>query len=89
MIHHPDLIVPGQVWAAASGNGHAVRITSTNRYGNGTHDVDVAYEWYVDGKRREHDKDSFSFQCRYFNADLDGKGSPSTDQLQRQAVWSK
>lgn len=49
----------GQVWASADGSDRTVRVTRT-RPGQW-----VEYEWEVQGQTKSHQKDSFSFQCRY------------------------
>ena len=51
-----DEIMPGQVWQASG--GATVEIVSVN-------DGDVTYAWTEKGKRVDHTKASFAFQCRY------------------------
>ena len=53
-----EQLAPGQLWAAASGADHSVHIVS----------IDgelVRYEWKEGTEVRQHEKDAFSFQCRY------------------------
>ena len=48
------ILAAGQTWAAASGADHAVTITK----------IEDDWVTYKDGLS-EHEKDVFSFQCRY------------------------
>ena len=48
----------GQKWAAASGSGNTVLVV-------GVRDDWVCYSWKENGKIEYHEKDVFSFQCRY------------------------
>lgn len=52
------MIKNGQVWAAASGSGIEVKISAVR-------DGWVGYTWRENDKAQYHEKDSFSFQCRY------------------------
>lgn len=49
-------IFSGEKWMS-SGNS----VVTIDRVEDG----DVYYYWYENGVKKEHDKDSFSFQCRY------------------------
>lgn len=48
----------GQEWAAASGSNSVVKI-------NAVRDDWVGYNWKEKGVVKYHEKDVFSFQCRY------------------------
>ena len=48
----------GQTWAPASGSNHTVRIIAVR-------DDWVCYSWQENGRTQYHEKDVFSFQCRY------------------------
>lgn len=52
-----DKIEVGQTWAAGSGT---VQVTDVDQFGW------VRYCWEERGETRFHEKESFSFQCRYF-----------------------
>lgn len=51
-------ILPNQQWAAASGNDRTVTIASVT--GNW-----IEYSWNESTGVKWHEKDAFSFQCRY------------------------
>jgi hypothetical protein len=53
-----EQLAPGQVWAAASGADHTVRIVAIDGEW-------VLYEWEEGAEVRQHEKDAFSFQSRY------------------------
>jgi hypothetical protein len=52
----PDQLAVGQTWAPASGSDRTVKIIGINGEW-------VRYEW--EGSTVSHEKDAFSFQCRY------------------------
>lgn len=83
MFHDVAMIVPGQRWVAASGNGHTVQVLSVVKYGDAKWDHDVTYEWYEDGERKQHSKDAWHFQVRYCNPDLDGRGPRTLAEIQQ------
>lgn len=56
----PEKIEPGQVWQGSS--GATVTVDKVEKRGE-LHWV--TYHWFSDDEFRDHDKDSFSFQCRY------------------------
>jgi len=55
-IYPTDELKPGQNWLGSS--NHMVTIDSIT-------DDWVTYSWYEDGVLKTHEKDAFSFQCRY------------------------
>lgn len=63
-----DSISNGQLWAAASGADHTVRVS-------GFRDGWVGYTWEERGARKYHEKEAFAFQCRYCLV-LDGPTIP-------------
>ncbi len=54
----PDQIEPGQVWASADGSDRTVQVDRVEGEW-------VYYSWHEHGRRMDHDKLSFAFQCRY------------------------
>jgi hypothetical protein len=57
-IFKSEELASGQRWAPASGNNYEVKIVAVDGEW-------VTYEWEENGERKFHEKDSFSFQCRY------------------------
>jgi len=56
-IYDASEIKPDQMWQGSS--GHVVTVNSVNSHGV------VSYSWTENGEQKCHQKDSFSFQCRY------------------------
>lgn len=59
-IIHPSFIQPNQEWMSSS--GHSVFVDSVT---SDEHEVRVLYSWSERGELKSHEKDHFSFQCRY------------------------
>ncbi len=58
-----DEIQVGSRWIGASGG--IVTVEGLNTYGSTTPWYEVVYSWYENGEKITHEKDAFSFQCRY------------------------
>lgn len=61
-------IAKGSRWQSSS--GHIVTVTEVKEFHWKYKDkpqvsIDVYYTWMENGETKVHDKDSFSFQCRY------------------------
>jgi hypothetical protein len=52
-----DAVKVGQRWAPASGGNYEVEVVSAGEW--------VRYTWTEAGGSKSHEKDNFSFQCRY------------------------
>lgn len=47
--------------------GYIVTVEGINQYGSGIDPLyEVVYSWEENGEKKTHQKDVFSFQCRYF-----------------------
>lgn len=56
----------GSRWARADGSKGFVTVEGLNTYGSTEEPwIEVVYSWERDGEKFTHDKDAFSFQCRY------------------------
>jgi hypothetical protein len=55
----------GSRWISAGGGG-IVTIEGLNQYGSIDPWYEVVYSWYENGQKVTHEKDVFSFQCRYY-----------------------
>ena len=53
----------GSRWISAAGG--IVTVEGLNLYGSIDPWYEVVYSWERDGEKFTHDKDAFSFQCRY------------------------
>lgn len=53
----------GSRWISSSGG--IVTVESINSYGIPNPWYEVVYSWEENGEKKTHDKDVFSFQCRY------------------------
>jgi len=90
IIHPVTSICPGQRWFSREGDGHSVAITGIMQVGTGQWDYEVHFDWYVDGKTEYGVKNAYTFQVRYFNAEVDGRAhSTSLDAVQRQSIYGK
>jgi hypothetical protein len=56
----------GSIWYAADGSGHSVKVVAKEI---GEPQSWIKYSWKEDGKIKEHEKDTWSFQCRYYLPD--------------------
>lgn len=45
--------------------GHIVTVEGINSYGSESPWYEIVYSWEENGVKQTHDKDLFSFQCRY------------------------
>jgi hypothetical protein len=61
----PHEIQIGSRWCAASGSNHIVTIEDIIHYGSTDPWYKVVYSWGENGVKKTHEKDQFSFQCRY------------------------
>lgn len=59
----PDEIEVGSRWMGSSGG--IVTVEGLNQYGSTDPWTEVVYSWMENGEKRTHEKDCFSFQCRY------------------------
>jgi hypothetical protein len=59
----PHEIQVGSRWIGVSGG--IVTVEGINQYGSTNSWYEVVYSWYENGEKKTHDKDQFSFQCRY------------------------
>lgn len=61
----------GEVWLASDGSKHSVKIVSVVKYPHATEnrnaDYAVTYEWMENGEPRQHTKDAWNFQVRYYH----------------------
>lgn len=90
MIHPVASIYPGQRWFSRDSSGDSVYVTAVTQVGFGLWDYEVHFDWYANGKTEYGMKNAYTFQSRYFNADLDGRAhSTSLDEVQRQAIYGK
>ena len=53
----------GSRWIGASGG--IVTVEGINSYGSTDPWIEVTYSWERNGEKFTHEKDAFSFQCRY------------------------
>lgn len=53
----------GSRWISSSGG--IVTVEGLNSYGSTDPLFEVVYSWEENGEKKTHDKDVFSFQCRY------------------------
>ena len=53
----------GSRWIGSSGG--IVTVEGLNTYGSTNPWIEVVYSWEKDGEKFTHEKDAFSFQCRY------------------------
>jgi hypothetical protein len=53
----------GSRWIGVS--GVIVTVEGINSYGSTNPWYEVVYSWEENGEKKTHDKDVFSFQCRY------------------------
>lgn len=53
----------GSRWIGSSGG--IVTVEGLNTYGSTDPWIEVVYSWEKDGEKFTHEKDAFSFQCRY------------------------
>lgn len=58
-----DEIPVGSRWISSSGN--IVTVEGLNAYGSLDSYYEVVYSWEENGEKKTHEKDVFSFQCRY------------------------
>ena len=61
----PHEIKPGSRWARADGSKGYVTVEGINQYGSIDPWYEVVYSWEENGEKFTHEKDTFSFQCRY------------------------
>jgi hypothetical protein len=64
-----DKIKVGSKWKPADGGNRVVVVEEVRWYPASDHEenhwYEVYYSWEKDGVKYTHDKDAFSFQCRY------------------------
>ena len=53
----------GSRWIGSSGG--IVTVEGFNTYGDTDPWIEVVYSWELNGEKYTHQKDAFSFQCRY------------------------
>jgi hypothetical protein len=59
----PHEIQIGSRWISSC--GYVVTVEGLNSYGSTDPWYEVVYSWEENGVKKTHDKDVFSFQCRY------------------------
>ena len=64
-IFKPHEIQIGSRWARADGSKGFVTVEGFNTYGSTDPWIEVVYSWELNGEKYTHQKDAFSFQCRY------------------------
>ncbi len=47
-------------------SGGIVTVEGLNTYGDTDPCIEVTYSWERNGEKITHEKDAFSFQCRYY-----------------------